>query len=120
MQPLQLQLVNDRWCWVNWIGKKPNAKYNVLWCEIFSDKKGRWVDWVVNVRWTSEKNGFFRIWRDGKKIVDVVQPTTYPGYPPYWKVGLVYPWKDKITRSIYVDELRLGDSTASYLEVAPQ
>ncbi len=120
MQPLQLQLKNNRWCWVNWIGKKPNAKYKVLWCESFENKKGKWIDWVVNVRWTSKKNGFFRIWRNGKKVVDVIQPTIFQDYSPYWKVGLVYPKRDLATHSIFVDELRIGDSNAGYLGVSPQ
>ena len=120
MQPLQLELSGSKWCWVNWIGPLPGAKYNVLFCEDFEHEKGQWVDWVVNVKWTNDNSGYIRIWKNGLKVVNRTGPTIYKDFAPYWKVGLVYDAAKKVDHTIYIDELSMGNSSSSYAEVAPR
>ena len=117
MQPLQLNVHGTHWTWENWIGIQPSAQYNVLFNEDFTADKGKWVDWVVNVNWSSGADGFIRIWKNGTQIVNRSGPVTYQGSNVYWKVGLVYDTSDTLT--MYFDEMRMADANASYAEVAP-
>lgn len=92
---------------------------------------GRWTDWVVHVKWSTESDGLLEIWRDGEPV---------PGFAPrvgrnddygdrvhgnYMKVGL-YKWawsqgkpSDTQQRVLFFDELRIAGASGSYEQVAP-
>ncbi|MBK5550669.1 heparin lyase I family protein [Pseudomonas sp. TH03] len=38
-------------------------------------EKGKWVDWVLHVKWSSGEDGFLEIWKDGKAVWEVKAPT---------------------------------------------
>ncbi len=77
------------------------------------------------------KNGHVQMWRDGKQIVDYKGPTIYPMIgqtnekAPNMKFG-IYKWDwgnvpSKVKhRTLYLDEIRFGDSNSSYEEVKPR
>lgn len=86
---------------------------------------GKWTDWVYYIKWSYEDDGIIRIWRDGQLVLDYQGPNTYNDeMGPYWKMG-IYEWYWRTgptavtSRTVYFDELRIGDDTANYGAVAP-
>jgi Polysaccharide lyase len=80
---------------------------------------GKWTDFVVHANWQTDSSGYFEIWMNGTKVVDwhgVTAPNN-GGLNPYWKAGLYYGTNEN--RTIYVDEMRMGDSSSSFDEVDP-
>ncbi len=85
----------------------------------------RWVDfvWHVKVDVSSEMKGFVEIWVDGEKVADYHgirfgyndEIGLYPSYGLYWYQG-----KGEFDHWIYVDEIRIGDESCSYADVAPR
>lgn len=89
---------------------------------------GKWTDWVMNVKWSAtEGEGFLRLWKNGKVVVDIKGPNTYlDATGPYFKMGIYKGWKDRMTpngvvseRVIYHDSFRMAGAGASYADVAP-
>jgi len=95
-----------------------------------SEMSGKWVDFVMNVKWTGNKDGFLKFWMktgDGQ----YVQKIDYQGRTfwndertgPYFKMGLYKGdpnFKGPAPRSIYTAEYRLGDANSSFRQVAPR
>lgn len=84
-------------------------------------EKGRWTDWVVHVKWTSEPTGFWSIWKDGVEVVSEKDITTQ--YPeklgPYAKFGQYHSVDETAQNVIYADEYRVAGPGGSYEKVAP-
>jgi hypothetical protein len=91
---------------------------------------GVWVDTVINVSWDYQ-GGHVRLWQNGKQVVDYTGPTLYPMIGqvnekgPAFKIGCYkFDWGNVPTkakhRTLYIDEIRLGDSRSSLTEVAPR
>lgn len=86
-----------------------------------------WTDWVVRVRWTSATNGLIEIWRDGGLVFwRYGLRTSYDDLGVHPKLG-VYRWTwatappaTELTRVVFHDEMRIGDSAAGYAGVAPR
>jgi len=52
-------------------------------------EKNRWYEFVVDVRWTHEDDGYFDIWIEGKKVVEYRGGTAYNDcIGPYFKMGI--------------------------------
>ncbi len=91
-------------------------------------EKGKWTDWVFHVKWSFQADGLLEIWKDGKLVVQRRGPNTFNDpYGPYMKIGIYkFGWKnpDKPSnateRVLYYDEIRIGDVSASYWDVAPK
>ncbi len=97
-----------------------------------SSLKGRWVDWVVKVKFDYVA-GTFDVWQDGVKVTTYAGSTLYrcdgqsedPAYGPYMTIG---PYKGAWGRIptqvsqliMYADEIRIGDSSATYADVVPR
>lgn len=87
--------------------------------------KGRWVDWVLTVRWDFRPggNGFVEIWRDGTRQPVYNGPNCYNDQKPlYLKAGLYrFGWDSTAfsQRVIFHDEIRVGSEKATYADVAP-
>ncbi len=94
-----------------------------------SQLKGKWTDFVMNVKWTGNKDGFLNLWM---KIGDdsYIQKINYQGPTfwndegtgPYFKMGLYKGdpnFEGPAPRTVYTDEYRLGDERSSFQEVAP-
>jgi hypothetical protein len=88
-------------------------------------EKNKWTDWVFNVKWTHNTDGFLKIWKDGKQVLDYKGPTSYNDKQgPFVKQGIYKGWQqmgvDKATvRTIYHDEFRMAGPNGSYEMVAP-
>jgi len=81
---------------------------------------GQWVDFVINVKWSYEAEGVFKIWKNGVLITDRNGPNCFnDDTGPYLMLGIYGRIDQDQTMTIYCDELRIGDSNSSYSEVAP-
>lgn len=94
-----------------------------------SPLKEKWIDFVMQAKWTGNKDGFFKFWmRAGDKSYE--QKIDYKGRTwwndegkgPYFKMGAYMGdpgWKGPESRTVFTDEYRLGDANASFSDVAP-
>lgn len=92
--------------------------------------KGVWMDIVLQLKF-DYKEGHVGMWLNGKKTVDYNGPTLYPMIGqvnekgPGFKAGVYkFDWGNLPTqvqrRTLFLDEIRYGDSTSSYEEVKPR
>jgi hypothetical protein len=89
----------------------------------WAEMEGKWVDIIVNAKWTANTDGFIKIWTraggdQGKwelKVDHKGRSQANGGNGPYFKFG-IYAGSTSV---IYTDEYRLGDETSSFEEVAP-
>ncbi|MCC5576279.1 heparin lyase I family protein [Microtetraspora sp. AC03309] len=88
---------------------------------------GTWTDWVFHVKWRTDSQGMFEVWRNGQPVLQRTG-ATHAGGPrsPYFKFG-IYKWdwndpkkpSDTNERVMFYDSLRLGDQRATYDDVKP-
>ena len=84
--------------------------------------KERWVDFVMHVKWTGNKDGFLYLWKDGVQVISYNGPTWYndEGDGPYFKMGAYKGSSGKgADFELFTDEYRLGDSSSSMGQVTP-
>lgn len=78
----------------------------------------KWYDFVWHVKWSATA-GRIELWIDGVKYVDYTGATLTKGGTPYFKLG-INRWNiSGVTRSLYYDNLRIGNAQATYKDVAP-
>lgn len=81
--------------------------------------KGTWHDVVLNFKFSYTSKGFFRVWLNGKQVVNDSGMNCYnQSKSPYFIMGPYGHMEKEI--SIYYDEIRVGDQNSSYAEVAPK
>ena len=116
--PLALRIKGGNIALVNHTG---NVKDKIQARELWSGKleKGKWVDWVVRVKFSLE-NGYIQAWKSGTKVADFSGGATvfYDGDAPrrdplYFKMGLYKSkygklYSSTVNRTIYMDELRIA------------
>ena len=88
---------------------------------------GKWVDFVFHVKWSTGSDGLIEVWKEGKKVFSTTGENTYTDFDTgnYMKNGIYkWGWKkgyptntDK--RVLFIDDVRIGDESASYEDVAP-
>ena len=86
--------------------------------------KGQWVDVVIKAQFSYTSTGRIQYWVNGQLVGDQTGGNIYNDTRPgYLKVGL-YRWAWNNTaiasRTVYHDEVRVGDANSSYAEVAPR
>lgn len=73
-------------------------------------EKGKWHDFVINVKWSYKKDGYLNVWIDNNRIVRYRGPTEYNDkLGPWFKMG-IYRSPTPSTYVIYHDEYRRGFS----------
>jgi hypothetical protein len=99
---------------------------SLLWSGPLAPDKGRWVDWVMNVRWSWEDDGYIKIWKDGAVVAERNGPNcANDQVGPYTSFGIYkWPWNpdgegtypESLTdyRLAYYDELRIAGVDGSY------
>lgn len=81
---------------------------------------GQWLDFVINVKWSFGADGFLKIWKNGVLVTDLTGGNCFnDNKGPYIQIGIYGSLDQDQTMTIYYDELRIGDSSSSYSEVAP-
>ena len=126
-KPPVLRISNNKWSFRLTI-KKPGVN------ELLAINKdlgpatgdvGKWTDWVVQVKWTDQQDGFFKIWKNGEREpMWSYEGPTYVPLPegPYFKMGIYKGdpnWSGQEPVIIYGDEYRMGNANATYEDVAP-
>ncbi len=88
--------------------------------------KGRWVDWVIHVKWSYKNDGLLDIWQDGQKVTKYRGPIGYNDVKSmYLKTGLYHigngdSWPAGLKRRVlYIDEIRMAGSKAKFADVKP-
>ena len=131
--PLSIAIKGDRWVVNRSFGAMDNINHNVEPLD-GTVEKGRWVSWVIHVKWSLENDGLVQIWKDRKQVIAVKGPNTYSikSITPYFKTGLYHPqWKRKnedkfnkeVTtlseRVIYTADVKIGNEHAKFEDVSP-
>ena len=88
--------------------------------------KGKWVDWVIHVKWSYKNDGILEIWQNGKKVTNYRGPIGYNDKGSmFMKAGLYHIgngdyWPDGLKRRVlYYDQIRMGGPKATYSDVKP-
>jgi hypothetical protein len=131
---LALSTTNGRWGWVNrWDAKRNTFESGkreyggVREYDLGPYERDAWTDWVVHVKWSYQPDGFLKIWKNGRLVIDQNGPNAFnDARGPFFKMGLYKGWGDPtkdcdaVTRRVlYHDEFRMGGSEATYHDVAP-
>lgn len=66
--------------------------------------RGRWWTVKVNVRWTTDETGFFKVWINDELKVNYTGPT-YSGYKIYFKYGLYRSFLSRFKRKTGLSEV---------------
>lgn len=123
--------IRDRW--------DPNSETEILgqtttknlFVGSTSSDKGTWTDWVYHVKLCSQVgcNGLIEVWKNGKQVVNYSGPNALKlpssGVGPIFQVDLYkYAWKKNAslvpsTRTVWWDEIRIGNSQSNFSEVSP-
>jgi Polysaccharide lyase len=92
-------------------------------------EKDKWTDFVFHVKWSTGSDGLVEIWKNDVKVFSKTGANIYTGltYGAYFKTGIYkWPWKSTAAatsttskRIVYIDEMRVGSSLATYEDVAP-
>jgi len=90
---------------------------------------GKWNDILINVNWSHEDDGFFKVWANDKLVYDFKGKTKSKGVKTYFKFGIYRSWiskwyervkysseekyakykeKEIPTQIVYFDEVRAG------------
>jgi hypothetical protein len=78
--------------------------------------KGKWIDFVVHVRWSDGDDGVREYWRDGVLMGRSTKQNMGTDSPVIHRMGLYQGASIDHTRTLYWDNHRIG---RSYIEVDP-
>jgi hypothetical protein len=112
-EELHVMLIPARF-WTSPDGTKHYSKKRGLW-KIKNFKQNMWHDLIYNIKWTTDDNGYFKLWHNGVLKIDFKGLTYIPGEKigPYFKFGL-YQMSVAASKSeihvLYFDEYRRGSS----------
>ena len=83
---------------------------------------GNWDKWVFHVKLRDDKTGLIEVWKNGALMTKQTGQNAFPGDKMRIKWG-VYVGKGSVVaaeiRACY-DDIKIGDETSSYNEVAPK
>ena len=94
-------------------GSAPKLRFVVLPNSQFL---GHWHDFVVHASWTTEPSGFFRLWANGKQVVDYSgQTMTVGNTEVFFKYGTyrIASPSENINSVLYFDEVRRGTTRSA-------
>lgn len=126
MPPLEITIVDDQWLIqkafddkvVSTTDRLGNVEAIVPLAKVQLEK-GRWLDWIIQTRWSSSDDGRLAIWLNGEQIVDDQGPNAHKDLTgPYLKAGVYVPsWGYEGTepqiaeRTLYFDNIQMIQAT---------
>ncbi len=122
---LSFQPKNGNWlCWdqyTSWpCNPAPKEGVHGFMYNYGAFSTGQWYDFVINIKWSYESDGFIKIWQNGVLVTDRNGPNCFnDAIGPYFMLGIYGSINYGQTVTFYFDEVRIGDSNSSYSEVAP-
>lgn len=104
-----------------------NEEFNLGSC---AGDRGRWTEWVMQVQWTPANTGFIRLWKNGVQVIGGSALAQWENHAtfydidrcPNFKMGMYRGdpnWKGPDNMTLYGDDYRMGNSNATYNDVAP-
>jgi hypothetical protein len=83
----------------------------------------QWVDFVIHIRWATDTTGILQVWMNGNQVINRINSKT-AAVTSYFKLGInKFGWSfqpSTVTqRILYFDEVRIGNASATYNDVAP-
>lgn len=86
-----------------------------------------WTDLVMHIKFSYEDDGLIQIWKNGTLILDRKGPNTFKDVVGnFFKMGIYkFGWAEGYVsnttqRTVYFDEVRVGNENSSFNEVAPR
>jgi hypothetical protein len=128
--PIQMTTENGQWKFRSyWTTKAVNngaGNFNQQNYNFGPYQTNAWTDWVIHVKYSYQSDGILEVWKNGTPVLRQLGPNSYNDKtPPYFKIG-IYKWawagsstSNTTQRTIYVDQLKIGNESSSYSEVAP-
>jgi len=107
--------VTARWS-AEAVQKKNDAPQKELYRHPGAWPKGRWRDWVFQVRWSYKSDGLVNAWLDGKQVIKYAGPVGYNDRDGPWFKWGIYRDDHATTQALVHDEYRRGNS---FKEVDP-
>ncbi|MEM8715298.1 MAG: DUF4347 domain-containing protein [Cyanobacteria bacterium P01_A01_bin.3] len=107
--------------------KKGTFKESTPWTGTL--KKGQWVSWRVQAKWSYNSNGQFKMWQNGRQVLNFNGANTYNDpSAPYVKFGIYKPdWKGNPGKSsssrrvLYFDDFKFSQGArSSSASLAPE
>ena len=111
----------------------PNKNKLKTFREYAPMRLGQWNDFVTHVKWSPNSDGVIETWVNGTQEVNVKGANFHSEHTdkmyPYFKIGLYEAtwWATKESRTfpveertVYFDELRVGEGSRGYEDVAPR
>lgn len=128
--PVALQTKDGRWrMQILWDSRAINTSQNwsnVKIIDLGAYEKGAWTDWVFHIKSSYQTDGLIEIWKNGKLVATYNGPNNYNDkVGNFLKMGIYkWGWKEGIystttKRTLYFDEIRIGNQNSSYEDVAP-
>ncbi len=123
--PWRLETNNGRLVFVHQYGNASGGFVGSKSYDLGEYKTNEWIDFVVHYK-ASYSNGFFELWKNGVKVLNITGTGVYYNDEsgPYMKMG-IYKWGWSGTgstvsnRTLYFDQIKIGDERSSYNDVAP-
>lgn len=128
--PLSLSLqngnlgINYRWDTRRIIVKGDGVPIKQKSIKLGAAPLNRWIDFVFHIRWDAFGSGLLQVWENDSLVVN--EKGISLGYNDkrnaYWKLG-IYKYTGKSnykSRSLYYDEIRIGNQKATYSDVVPE
>jgi hypothetical protein len=119
--PLDLAIVGDRWemtkSWDRRLRTTKTAVGNVEGIRMIGTaplRRGRWLDWVLRVHWSTTGAGSVDAWLDGRHIVGDRGPNAHRDLiGPYLKLGVYVPgWGYRHTEPAIAERTLMFDDIA--------
>ncbi len=86
--------------------------------------RGKWVHWAAHAKWSTGKDGFFILYKNGKEVYKR-EGAVWLELPegPYFKAGIYTGdsnWEGPSTCAVYIDDIRIANANSSLCEVSPK
>lgn len=100
-----------------------NGGSNNVFADMGPVISNKWTDFVIRIKWATDTSGLLQVWMNGNLVINRsgVKTTTVNSY---FKAGInKFGWSNQSSavtqRVIYFDEVRIGNASATYSDVAP-
>jgi Polysaccharide lyase len=101
-----------------------HSPYTIFINPLRTVSNNQWINVVIHAKWSNNSSGLINIWVNDTLCYNYTGPTNYTSQT--LRLGIDkwdwrYNWQVSNTteRELYIDEFRIGDSLATYLDVTP-
>lgn len=136
---LTIGIIDDKWTidsryderFITPAGQKQMNALNLYTSGRGAVEKNQWVDFVVRVKWSTQKDnpdGIIQVWKNGVLIANTTRPNFYNNLGDvYFKAGIYrYSWNttklptDVSQRVLYLDAVKMADETIGLAGMRPR